>query len=255
MSGYYGYSFSNNYLQAYNEGKRCKSDILKIVGRLPKGVSFEKVFGKPCEWHHTSKYYNITYMWDIEPDYYDFVKQNKDKLKHMLYQHVVGNVDSLYEWWLDNNDSIDVSVYKTNREFDRWFETERVVELQQRERDKVSMEAFYGLIMLPFEINILELAKSLCCKYEISIDRVYCDYDTKHKFFLTITDRATNTELVIMDIKGFNRSFKHDKEQLEMPAVARIDDYLEYEENELYYIFKVKSTFNDKTYYNVYINI
>jgi len=62
---YIGYSHSENYEIAYAEGKRTLSQISENLG-LPS--NYLKHFISSCEWHHTSKCYNKTYMYDLEDD-------------------------------------------------------------------------------------------------------------------------------------------------------------------------------------------
>lgn len=61
MTGYFGYSKSNNAVQAEDNGYFPASIIGKKL-RVPAG--FIKEYFKPCEWHHCSKWYN-------EVDYYN----------------------------------------------------------------------------------------------------------------------------------------------------------------------------------------
>ena len=75
MAGYSGYSMSNNAVQAYNEGKlplsKIKRDKLNeynitISVEMFKWICQYKSIIRPCEWHHTSKYYNETYFYDLK---------------------------------------------------------------------------------------------------------------------------------------------------------------------------------------------
>lgn len=93
---YINYSYSVNYANAIAEGKKTKSQIKKIVGRLPKELEFEQIFGEPSEWHHTSKFYNCTDMWEVPKEFLNFVKENKKYLRHLCDKT---NCSSIYEWW------------------------------------------------------------------------------------------------------------------------------------------------------------
>jgi hypothetical protein len=70
MAGYYGYSMSNNAVRARNDGKlpmtEAKRELAKAFGITQKRAReiLEEV--GHCEWHHTSKKYNITYFYDVE---------------------------------------------------------------------------------------------------------------------------------------------------------------------------------------------
>jgi hypothetical protein len=57
MSGYAGYSMSNNAVRAYNDYKMPISELRKFLGI--KDVSFGE-----CEWHHCSKFYNTVNFYD-----------------------------------------------------------------------------------------------------------------------------------------------------------------------------------------------
>lgn len=81
MAGYYGYSMSNNAVQAYADGEKplskwTKKEILQRVAEvygneLAEAVtswtvkSLKRVFLEKTSWHHTSKFYNQT-------DFYSF---------------------------------------------------------------------------------------------------------------------------------------------------------------------------------------
>jgi hypothetical protein len=57
MAGYAGYSMSNNAVEAYNDYKMPISELRKFLGI--KDISFT-----PCEWHHSSKFYNSVDFYD-----------------------------------------------------------------------------------------------------------------------------------------------------------------------------------------------
>jgi len=74
MAGYYGYSMSNNAVDAYRNGLRplsqLKSSHLKLVG-WPHSLSFAKFLAKIGQWesyecHHTSKEFNCTNFYSPE---------------------------------------------------------------------------------------------------------------------------------------------------------------------------------------------
>ena len=64
---------SNRAVRAYSNGKLPCSKItlraLRDAGwRGTKKAALERIRSgewKPCEWHHTSKYFNITYFYDL----------------------------------------------------------------------------------------------------------------------------------------------------------------------------------------------
>jgi hypothetical protein len=69
MAGYNGYSKSNNAVHAENEGRYPLTIAAKILSSY-FGVSQKKVkeFLKEkgtSEYHHTSKFYNVTYYYDV----------------------------------------------------------------------------------------------------------------------------------------------------------------------------------------------
>jgi len=72
MSGYDGFSMSNNARDAYDQGKRPLSQFkaadLKAAG-WPGTLAFAQWLGReghwqPCEWHHSSKEFNATDFFD-----------------------------------------------------------------------------------------------------------------------------------------------------------------------------------------------
>ena len=73
MAGYNGYSKSNNAVSAEHENKFPATTLAKLLKVKQEAI---KQYLNPCEWHHTSSYYN-------ETNYYDgdiFIKiiNNKD---------------------------------------------------------------------------------------------------------------------------------------------------------------------------------
>lgn len=85
MTGYSGYSMSNNAVESYNAGERPKSKWTKadILSELSQsGIPKEKLAvlkGLPVAllktlclrytgWHHTSSYYNRTEFYMVDPD-------------------------------------------------------------------------------------------------------------------------------------------------------------------------------------------
>ena len=89
MAGYFGYSMSNNAVEAYREGRMpismwTKKDIIERIkekieeGKLEIKFSLDfkkvpvkamkKVFLEKTEWHHTSCHYNCTDFYDIRWD-------------------------------------------------------------------------------------------------------------------------------------------------------------------------------------------
>ncbi len=65
MSGYHGFSKSNNAIQAEREDRYPASRIAKILRIPTKFVEQECGFASGGEWHHTSKFYNLTSYYDL----------------------------------------------------------------------------------------------------------------------------------------------------------------------------------------------
>lgn len=63
MAGYYGYSKSNNAIDAESENKYPASVAAKKLGVGTKAIQTLMV---PCEWHHTSIHYNRTDYYDVD---------------------------------------------------------------------------------------------------------------------------------------------------------------------------------------------
>lgn len=89
MAGYFGFSMSNNAVEAYDNGQRplsrwTKGAILNLVKHiladdleLDAKLQLLKKFSVKnlkeyllidCGWHHTSKYYNETVFWELDKD-------------------------------------------------------------------------------------------------------------------------------------------------------------------------------------------
>lgn len=89
MAGYYGYSMSNNAVDAYNEGKRPLSqwDKTAMIEALDNAVANEEVSSELAswfkkvplwffkqtvltnrEWHHCSSYYNQVDFYELDID-------------------------------------------------------------------------------------------------------------------------------------------------------------------------------------------
>ena len=70
MVGYVGWSKSNNAILAENEGKLPLSRAIRAVAKAvpcSQRVARENLEAiGSCEWHHTSKHYNITYYYEVE---------------------------------------------------------------------------------------------------------------------------------------------------------------------------------------------
>lgn len=69
MSGYYGFSKSNRAIKAEQEGKMTATAMsfwLRSKGKRYKGCNSSVIKAAlfPCEFHHTSKYYNKTNYYD-----------------------------------------------------------------------------------------------------------------------------------------------------------------------------------------------
>jgi len=70
MSGYNGYSKSNNAVEAEDCGRYPMTTAVKIVAQEAGCIQKEarkalEEIGH-CEWHHTSKKYNVTYYYDTK---------------------------------------------------------------------------------------------------------------------------------------------------------------------------------------------
>lgn len=63
MAGYDGFSKSNNAISAEFNGKFPISIVAKKA-KVPTG--FVRMHFSPCEWHHTSKWYNTVDYYDLE---------------------------------------------------------------------------------------------------------------------------------------------------------------------------------------------
>lgn len=68
MAGYYGFSKSNNAIDAENRGLMVATLLSKKMAKYYKGCTPRDIAAclYPKEWHHTGKMYNCT-------DYYDFL--------------------------------------------------------------------------------------------------------------------------------------------------------------------------------------
>ena len=81
MAGYHGYSKSNNAVEAEKNGRYPASKIAKITG-VPTSLIKQHV--PPCEWHHTSRWYNQTDYFDPEKVRTFFHSETGEKI---LAQH------------------------------------------------------------------------------------------------------------------------------------------------------------------------
>jgi hypothetical protein len=63
MAGYSGYSKSNNAIRAEDQGKLTLTQFKKTYKLETQTI---EAFFKPCEWHHTSSFYNETNYYDPE---------------------------------------------------------------------------------------------------------------------------------------------------------------------------------------------
>ncbi len=94
MAGYAGYSMSNNAVDAYLSGERPKTkwrkqdfvdyaeanypDVIDKVKKL--ALSYLRDFALvQSSWHHTSKFYNKTYFYEIDEDFFEDLKNPKPK--------------------------------------------------------------------------------------------------------------------------------------------------------------------------------
>lgn len=93
MTGYKGYSMSNNAIEAYNSGERpiskwTKTDILQVLKRsdIPKSqldlvgkmpLKSMRDYGlRRSSWHHTSSHYNKTDFYVVDVDWFAKVRPN-----------------------------------------------------------------------------------------------------------------------------------------------------------------------------------
>ena len=100
MSGYKGYSMSNNAVAAYEEGKKplskwSKSEILNSLcvsdeekKKLKKYclTTLRQYFLKFSEWHHTSNHFNCTDFYEvIEPNPIDYDALDQSDIANRAY--------------------------------------------------------------------------------------------------------------------------------------------------------------------------
>lgn len=125
MAGYFGFSMSNNAVEAYENGQRplsrwTKGDILDEVKyileddpKLDAKLCLLKYFSVKnlkdfllvdCGWHHTSKYYNETEFWEIDKDKLheltisDIELALNEKAKSKAKKDIAVGVISVKEW-------------------------------------------------------------------------------------------------------------------------------------------------------------
>jgi len=84
MAGYFEYSKSNNAIDAENNGCFPASILAKKLGVSSKAI---KELMTPCEYHHTSCWYNKTDYYDMEYalEILDQLKAYKPKLESESY--------------------------------------------------------------------------------------------------------------------------------------------------------------------------
>ena len=102
MSGYDGFSKSNNALDAENRGLSTAYAVAKHIGHGATAAGVKAVL-KPSEWHHTSKMYNETDYFDFEVDVEEAAGEGRDlaaeiievsKIKPQIYR-----ADVVYLEW------------------------------------------------------------------------------------------------------------------------------------------------------------
>jgi hypothetical protein len=80
--GYIDYSMSERGYWAYREGKVPFSKLNKITQSFIRVITNGEIEELASEYHHTSKFYNITYFYDKRIE--QIVKENKDKVYEFL---------------------------------------------------------------------------------------------------------------------------------------------------------------------------
>ena len=97
MSGYNGYSMSNNAVDAYKDGEKplskwTKKAILKGINEINPNIDVSKLdlktlkqeFLRKSSWHHTSCKYNVTDFYTIRDDINEWTQDNITMiLKHI----------------------------------------------------------------------------------------------------------------------------------------------------------------------------
>ncbi len=117
-SGYYGYSMSNNAVEAYEDGEKplsrwTKKDIISAIAEIDpvKAELFKKV-NLPVlkekalsysSWHHTSNRFNITDFYSIDEDFIEKITKDEIiKLSNVKKEPVIADIykGTLYylEW-------------------------------------------------------------------------------------------------------------------------------------------------------------
>ena len=84
MTGYYGYSKSNNAIQAEQNGLRTASNLAKYLSKKYKkykGCTAKDISDNihPEEWHHSSSWFNKVNYYDILSLRFAFVRRNIQK--------------------------------------------------------------------------------------------------------------------------------------------------------------------------------
>lgn len=104
MAGYYGFSMSNNAVEAYRKGLLPASKISGVPTELIKSLC------APAEWHHTSKHFNATDFYDPdivmgkfgllgdEHDFFDHKAVAALKKHRSTKANEVSHVDCRVEW-------------------------------------------------------------------------------------------------------------------------------------------------------------
>ena len=103
MAGYYGYSMSNNAVDAYENGEKPlsrwrKSDILEAIeeSEIELKCSMEKLRKLPVKilkevclthssWHHTSNHYNKTDFYSLDEDY--IKNLTNEKIEELIIEY------------------------------------------------------------------------------------------------------------------------------------------------------------------------
>ena len=117
MAGYYGYSMSNNAVEAYKSGEKPyskwkKADIIQAINQLIESEELElkcdinnlfalnvnllkKLALCQSSWHHTSSWYNHTDFYSIDSDYLsDLSNGDIEQLKKQYSQSTEINDNS-----------------------------------------------------------------------------------------------------------------------------------------------------------------
>jgi hypothetical protein len=109
--GYIWYSMSENAYRAYQEGKVPFSKLNKLTQSLIRVITNGNIEELASEYHHTSKYYNITYFYNKKIE--QIVKENIDKVYEVLILNDNLLKLSLNYYWNKLNNQIGDNYFTT----------------------------------------------------------------------------------------------------------------------------------------------